>query len=337
MTRSSTRSHRLLATKAIAVGLALWAGLALTGCGDGEANGRIHASGHIEATEVRLAAKVGGRLLELPLAEGDPVAAGQVVARFDTVEAEHELARARAELQAAEARLALLVNGTRAEDLRRAEAEVARVEAELEGARLDLERLAGLADRGSATVKARDDAQTRTTVLERTLAAGRAELDKLRAGPRHEEIAQARAQRDALAAAIAGIEQLISDATVTAPRDGVITRRATEPGEVLPPGALLEVLTDLTHPWLNAYVDEPSLAAIRFGDPVEVRVDGSDEAFTGTVSFISPVAEFTPKNVQTPEERAKLVFRVKVTLDNSDGLFKPGMPADAYFRPAGTP
>jgi HlyD family secretion protein len=118
---------------------------------------------------------------------------------------------------------------------------------------------------------------------------------------------------------------------VYAPRGGVLTERVAEPGEVLPPGATLGVLTVLAEPWLNVWVDEPSLARVRLGDAVEVRVDGHEGSRTGTVAFVSPTAEFTPKNVQTPEERAKLVFRVKVALDNADGLFKPGMPADAYF------
>jgi HlyD family secretion protein len=130
---------------------------------------------------------------------------------------------------------------------------------------------------------------------------------------------------------VATIQQRISDATVLAPRDGVITSRATEPGEVLPPGALLYILTDIAHPWLNVYVDEPSLSRVSLGDPVKVRVDGRSEDFSGKVTYVSQVAEFTPKNVQTPEERAKLVFRVKVGLDNPGGVFKPGMPGDAYF------
>ena len=146
----------------------------------------------------------------------------------------------------------------------------------------------------------------------RAVAAARAELDKLIAGPRREEIEAARAQRAAATANVAAVEQQITDATVLAPRDGVITERIAEPGEVLPPGATLAVLTDIERPWLNVWIDEPSLSRVRLGDPVEVRVDGRDETFDGTVSFISPVAEFTPKNVQTPEERAKLVFRVKV-------------------------
>jgi len=317
------------------VPLAIAAALAFAGCRAGAHPGSISASGHFEATEVRVASKVGGQLAELPFREGDRVKAGDIVARLDTSDAQHELARARAEADSADARLRLLLAGTRAEDVVRAEAELARADADLAGAALDLSRLEGLADRGTATLKARDDARTRKAMLESVVAADRAELAKLKAGPRSQEIDQARAAKAAAGAAVDAISQRITDATVAAPRDGVVTSRATEPGEVLPPGALLYVLTDVAHPWLNVYVDEPSLANIRLGDAVKVRVDGRAGEFTGKVTFVAAVAEFTPKNVQTPEERAKLVFRVKVGLDNPDGIFKPGMPGDATFAGSG--
>lgn len=304
------------------------------GCGSRNDTGRIHASGHIEATEVRLAAKVGGRLLEAPLDEGNAVTQGDLVARFDTVDLEHQLAAARAESEAADAQLRLLLAGSRSEDLRRAEDHLAQAQAEFDAAARDMARLEGLAERGTATEKARDDARTRRDVAQRSVAAARAELDKLIAGPRSQEIEAARARRSAGNARVAAVQQQIADATVLAPRDGIITERIAEPGEVLPPGAAIAVLTDVARPWLNVWVDEPSVAAISIGDRVDVRVDGSDRAFVGTASFISPVAEFTPKNVQTPEERAKLVFRVKVALDNEDGVFKVGMPADAWFSGA---
>jgi membrane fusion protein YbhG len=310
--------------------------LLAAGCGNGSHTTTIHSSGHIEATEVRIAAKVAGKLLELPFQEGDSVKAGQVVARLDTSDAEHQLAQARGELEAASAHLSLLLAGTREEDLERAAAQLARDDADLANARVDRERLETLADRGTATLKARDDARARVAMLEQGVNADRAHLAELKAGPRRQEIEQARGQQAAAEAAAAAISQRIADATVTAPRDGVITERVSEPGEVLPAGGPLYVLTDLAHPWLNAYVDEPALASIHLGDRVTVRVDGHAEPFTGTVTFVSQVAEFTPKNVQTPEERAKLVFRIKVGLDNASGVFKPGMPADAYFEKTGT-
>ncbi len=305
--------------------------LGAVGCRKAEDNRTIHASGHIEATEIRLAAKVGGRLLEAPLEEGDTVIAGEMVARLETVDAEHKLAQARANVEASDAQLRLLLAGSRAEDLRRAEDQMAQAQAELDAARRDLERLSGLADRGSATEKSRDDAATRKEIAERSVAAARAQLDKLVAGPRRQEIEAARAQRAFAQAMVAAVEQQITDATVLAPTDGVVTTRVAEPSEILPPGAVIAVLTDLARPWLTVWIDEPNLSRITLGQSVTVRVDGSDQDFEGTISFISPVAEFTPKNVQTPDERAKLVFRVKVRLDNPDGIFKPGMPADAHF------
>jgi len=301
------------------------------GCREAVDDGTIHASGHIEATQIRLAAKVGGRLLEAPLEEGHTVVAGDLVARFETIDAEHQLAQARATVEAADAQLRLLLAGSRAEDLRRTEEQMAQAQAELDAARRDLERLSGLADRGSATEKSRDDAATRQEVAERSVAAARAQLDKLVAGPRRQEIEAARAQRAAAEAAVAAVEQQIVDGTVLTPSAGVITTRVAEPGEVLSPGATIAVLTDLARPWLTVWIDEPSLSRVTLGQRVNVHVDGSDRVFEGTVSFISPVAEFTPKNVQTPDERAKLVFRIKVRLANPEGIFKPGMPADAYF------
>jgi HlyD family secretion protein len=308
--------------------------LLLAACRKSGSDGLIHASGHVEATEVRLAAKIGGKLAELPFREGDAVKEGAVVARIDTADAEIERQRAEAELGAADARLRLLLAGTRRQDVERAEAEVGRTEADLANARTDEQRLDGLSARGTATIKARDDARTRAAMLSRTLAGQRAELGKLKEGARPEEIDAARAQKRAAEAALSAVKQRIADATVLSPRPGVITQRTTEPGEVLPPGAVVSVLTDVGHPWLNVYVDEPVLSRIKVGDKVKVRVDGRGEDFEGTITYVSQVAEFTPKNVQTPEERAKLVFRVKVGLENAAGVFKPGMPADAYFQPA---
>ncbi len=255
-----------------------------------------------------------------------------MVARLETTDAEHLLAQARATAEAADAQLRLLIAGTRAEDLRRAEDQLAQAQAELDAARRDLDRLSGLAERGTATEKSRDDAETREEIAERAVAAARSQVDKLVAGPRRQEIEAARAQRAAAEAAVAAAEQKIVDATVLAPIDGVVTTRVAEPGEVVSPGATIAVLTDLARPWLTVWIDEPNLSQVTLGRTAVVTVDGSDRTFEGTVSFISPVAEFTPKNVQTPDERAKLVFRVKIELKNDEGIFKPGMPADALFN-----
>ncbi len=304
-------------------------------CSKKEPDGQIHSSGHIEATEVRLAAKAAGKLAELPFQEGDSVRSGDTVARIDTTDTAIDLQRAEAELAATDAQLRLMLAGARAEDIQNLEAQIGRTEADLANAERDKERLEGLAARGTATVKARDDARTRVLMLTKSLAGQRAELHKAKTGARPEELDAARAQKQRAEAIVSSIRQKIADATVTAPRDGVITQRTTEPGEVLPAGAVVSVLTDIRHPWLNAYIDQPVLSRIKLGDTVKIRVDGRTQDFQGKITYVSEVAEFTPKNVQTPEERAKLVFRVKIGLDNSEGVFKPGMPADAYFQPSG--
>jgi HlyD family secretion protein len=293
------------------------------------AGGAIRASGHVEATEVRLAAKVGGKLLEAPLQEGDAVAADGLVARFDCSDAAHELKRARAERDAADARLRLLLAGSREEDVRKGSEELARSKVELEAASADLVRLDGLALRGTATTKSADDARARRDSARRSVEMAKAALDRLVKGARREEIEVARAQKEGAEAQIESIQQRIDDAVVRSPGAFVVTHRLAEPGEILPPGSPVAVLTDLAHPWLNVWIDEPSLGRIRVGDSATVRVDGRSESFAGKIVFVSPVAEFTPKNVQTPDERAKLVYRLKIALDDRTGIFKPGMPAEA--------
>ncbi|MBN1425621.1 efflux RND transporter periplasmic adaptor subunit [Candidatus Fermentibacteria bacterium] len=299
-------------------------------CG-GNHGGTIRASGHIEATDVRVAAKVGGRLAAVLVQEGDSVQAGQLVAQIDTVDAALELARAQAELARADAQLRLLEAGSRREDLTRATEEVARAEAELHAAQRDLARLETLASQGAATPKALDDARTRRDIADRSFRAVRAAQERVATGARVEEVDMARAQRDAAQAMTDAVAQRRADTEIRSPLRGVVTVRAAEPGEIIPPGGLICVVSDLANPWLVVYLDEPSLGRVRLRDTVEVRVDGVDEAMAGVLIHVASVAEFTPKNVQTPHERAKLVYKAKVLLQNPVGTFKPGMPADAIF------
>ncbi|MCL4821911.1 MAG: efflux RND transporter periplasmic adaptor subunit [Vicinamibacteria bacterium] len=313
---------------------ALAAVLALgAGCRSAPDNGAIAASGHVEATEVRLAAKVGGRLLALDAEEGDVVTKGQVLARIDTTDLELALAAARAERAQADAGLRLSLAGARAEEIREAKAQVARAEAELDGARRDLERMQGLLDSGSGTPKSRDDARVRRDASAAVLDAARERLLRLETGARAEEKDAARARLAAADARIAQVEQQIADATVVSPLAGVLTEKLAEPGELLAPGAGLAVITDLQDAWLTVYVGEPDLGRIRLGQKAAIVTDDGQQR-EGTVSFVSPRAEFTPKNVQTRDERVKLVYRLKVALPNADGLFKPGMPAEARLEPA---
>jgi HlyD family secretion protein len=281
-----------------------------------------------------VSAEIGGTLAELPIEEGDALEQGALLAAIDTTDLELQLRRARAERRLAAAELALLEAGFRDEDIGEAEARVEQAEAELRGAQRDLERFRGLLESGSGTEKARDDALTRHDAARARLRQARKTLDKLRSGFRAEEIEAARARVEAAEARIAQLDENIGDARVLSPVTGVVTKKISEAGELVAPGTLLAVVTDLKDIWLNVFVSGPQLDDVRLGDTVTVATDGGARR-EGTVSFIASEAEFTPRNVQTADERAKLVYRVKVRLPNEDLLFKPGMPAEAQFAAQG--
>jgi HlyD family secretion protein len=306
-----------------ALGLALAAG-----CGRGEDPGLIVASGHVEATEVRVSAKAAGTIESLAVDEGHAVAAGQELARIDTTDTRLALDAARAERALAEAELRLRLAGSRVEDVAEAKAQVVRAEADLAGAQKDLDRMEGLLAASSGTTKARDDARTRRDSAQAALDAARERLKRLEAGFRAEEKDAARARLAAAEARVAQLEQQLRDARILSPVAGVVTEKLAEQGELAARGTGIVVVTDLANAWLNAYVAEPDLARLRLGQDAEVVTDDG-QARRGRVSFVASRAEFTPKNVQTRDERVKLVYRIKVALENADGLFKPGMPATA--------
>jgi HlyD family secretion protein len=308
------------------------AGLAV-GCRKGDTAGEIRASGHVEATEVRLSTKIAGTVASFPVAEGDRVTAEQEVARIDDTDVRLAIAAARAERGQAAAELDLRRAGSRPEDVKEAEAQYERAESELQGARLDFDRMEGLLASGSGTAKARDDARARRDAAAANVRAAGERVARLRAGFRKEEIDGARARVEAADARLAQLEQQLKDAVIQSPVAGVLSEKLVERGELAARGTALAVVTDVDRPWLTIYLPEPHLGRIRLGQEAEVVTD-SGQTRAARVTFISAQAEFTPKNVQTPDERAKLVYRVKLGLENQDGVFKPGMPAEARLRPA---
>jgi HlyD family secretion protein len=309
---------------------ALLVSVSVVACGRSAHNGSVVASGHIEAIDVRVATKVRGRLLERPVDEGDSVKAGQLLGIVDTIDAELSLREAVAQRDQADAVYRLRVAGSRREDIAELAARVEGVQADLDGAEKELKRQETLVAEGVTTAKTRDDALARRDVLAGQLESATQALTRAKAGSRDQEIEAARANRDAMEARIAQLRQQIADATVVSPTDGLVTEKIAEPGELLAAGAPILVITDLARPWLTVYVAEPDLGKIKLGAVAEVVTDGGERR-QGKVSFIASTAEFTPKNVQTRDERVKLVYRVKIGLDNADGLFKPGMPAEARF------
>lgn len=304
--------------------------------------GPPRATGYVEATEVRIAPEVGGRILAVDVAEGDRVTLGQEIARIDVSATELALRQATALRQQAQAQLALLLAGARPEDIQQAAAErqsaladATAAQAELTAASADVTRFENLLRANAGSVKQRDDAATRRDVAaarvraanERAQAAGEA-LAKLKAGARSQEVAAARAHVAAADAQIATLEKNLSDAVLKAPVGGIVTAKLLDAGEMVAPHVPIVAVTDIDHAWANVYVDEPLVPTLRIGQTATVVTD-ANQRLPGTITFVSPNAEFTPRNVQTAEERSKLVYRIKVTVDNRRGVLKPGMPVEA--------
>jgi HlyD family secretion protein len=266
-----------------------------------------------------------------------------VIARLDTRDTELQIARARAERAAADAQLRLLQAGSRGEDVRQAEAQVqaaetdaAAAQAELKAAEADLERFESLLRANAGSVKQRDDAQARADVARQHVRgaaeranAAREALGRLRAGARPQEIDAARARVAAVDAQLAVLDKSVKDAEVVSPVNGIVTTKLANQGELIGPRTPLVVVTDLDHAWANLFVPEPMVPRITIGQSATVFTDAGGPGIGGTVTFISPKAEFTPRNVQTADERSKLVYRIKVSVDNSQGVLKQGMPVDA--------
>ena len=306
----------------------------------------LRVSGHVEATEVRLAADAGGRVLTLGVKEGDRVQPGQLVLTLDTRDVELAIQRAKAEQSQAEAQLRLVMVSARPEDIRQAEAQiagargdVAAAQAELAGAEQDLDRFETLLQNNSGSRKQRDDAATRRDVARDRVAtaasrvrAAEETLVRLRAGARKEEVEAARARVGATEVQVATFEKQLGDTRLVAPVGGVVTAKLVEAGEMIAPRAPAIVIVDLDHAWADVFVPEPAVPRLKVGQAATVFTDAGGAGIAGTISYISPKAEFTPRNVQTAEERSKLVYRIRIAVDNQDGVLKQGMPVEAEMR-----
>jgi HlyD family secretion protein len=321
-------------------------GLAATfaaACGEAGPSDRVRVSGHVEATEIRVASQVGGPVLEVMVAEGDRVAGLAVVAQLDSRDAELALSRARADRAMADAQLRLLQAGARPEDIRvaaaqhtAAAADVSVATAERAAAEVDVERYERLLASNSGTRKQRDDAVARLNVARERERAARERMRsaeesvvRAKAGARREEVEAARARIDAADLQIATWEKAVTDATIYAPMSGMVTSKLVNPGELVQRGQPLFIIADLDRAWANVYVDGPVVPRLTLGQAVTIHTDAGGAGRPGTVSFIASTAEFTPRNVQTAEDRARLVYRVKIAVDNSDGVLKIGMPVEA--------
>jgi len=285
------------------------------GC-SGNSKDWIEASGTIEGTDVNIGSEVAGRVKMVRVEEGAQVNIGDTLVIVDDADYQIQLRQAIANEQAAEAQYRVAVEGSRKED-------IAQAEAAFKNAQADYERMRTLLASKTITQKQYDDAESRYIGAQQT-------YEKLVRGLRHDEINAIKAKRDQASAQVDQLRKKVHDCNVLSPAKGTVTLKAVEPGELVSVGSNVLRITYLEKVKLTIYVGEADLPRVRVGQKARITVDAyKDRTFEGEVIFKSPVAEFTPKNVQTKEERTKLVYAVKIQLENPDGALSPGLPADA--------
>ncbi len=307
--------------------------VAWIGCGNGNNNGKIEASGTIEATNVIVSSKVNGQVKKLYVDEGAKVKAGDTLLTIDHDLLQIQLSQAEAAKVAAEAQYELLVKGARSEDVKQAEDMLNQAKTNYDLAKTDWDRTQSLYKANSITKKQFDDVQARFNIAASQYNSAKENLKKIKNYARPEELKQAKANLDSRVAAVNLLKKNISDSYVLSPINGYVVKKFVEMGESAVPMSSLMMVSDLSSVKLVIYVSEEELGKVKLGQTADVSVDSfKDKAFEGKVIYISPEAEFTPKNIQTKDERTKLVFAVKIRIDNPNFDLKAGMPADAVIN-----
>ncbi len=299
----------------------------VSGCG--ARNGDTDGTGTIEAREIQVSALLSSTIERLNVEEGDRVREGDLLAELDHTILDYRLQQARSREKQARAQLELIREGARSEDIQQAEAQLAQARQNLALAEKEWDRIRSLYEEGSVTRREYDTVQNQYETGQSRYEAAQAVLSKVRDFARPQEIESAEAAVEQAAAEADIIRQQIEDSRLTAPLGGSVSEVYYEEGEVIQAGRPLLAIRDMEEMYLTVYLSGPMLAKIRVGEGVQVYVDGvPDRHFEGTISSISDEAEFTPKNVQTKEQRVKLVYAVKIDVSNREGILKPGMPAD---------
>jgi HlyD family secretion protein len=295
---------------------------------DRQPDGRLLLYGNVEIRQVNLAFESPGRIQQIHVTEGDHVAAGQLLASIDAGRYEAGVARAKAEAAAQQKVLAGLLSGSRPEEIAAARARVTAAEAVLQDASETYRRSRLLAKTQYVSQQQLDGHRAALESAQARLDAEKQMLQLAVKGPREEDVAVARATLEARRAVLALAQDELDDTRLIAPSDGVIRDRTLEPGDMASPGQPVLTLA-LTSPlWVRAYVSEPDLGKIAPGMSAEISTDSfPDKTYSSWVGYISPTAEFTPKQVQTAELRSKLVYQVRVFVCDPQNELRLGMPA----------
>lgn len=301
----------------------------ILGCNGGN-NGSLVASGTVEATEARLGFQAVGRIDSIAVHEGDAVHAGDHLATLNTDQISAQRQQAVAQAEAARARLQELESGSRAEDISQARAAVTVAQNRRDDAERDLNRAKLLREDGAVSQEVLDKAQAAYDIAAAQLDQAQQQLAVVEEGPRKETIAAQRALLAQAEAAVRTIDATIDQMTIEAPFDGVVSVRHREPGETVPMGSPVLTVMNPNDRWVRIYIPENRIGEVQIGQPATITFDTfPGKTFHGKVIFIASEAEFTPKSVQTTEERVKLVYAAKVRItDDPDNQLKPGVPAD---------
>jgi HlyD family secretion protein len=331
--------------KKLLIGVAIVAIAAIGGCvyfdhwrDKRAANGEITLYGNVDIREADLAFNVGGRIKTMEVEEGDRVKKGQFLAMLEPETYQAQVDAAKASVDAQKAALDRLLAGSRPEEIKEARANVQAIQANLEDAKINLKRTEELARTQVAAQQKLDQNRASAKSLQAELAAAQQRLSLAIQGPRKEDIAQARAMLAVQEAQLALATSQLDYTKLFASDDGVIKTRIVEPGAVVQAPAPVYTLA-LSNPiWVRTYIPETDMGKIHPGMKAQVFTDSEPgKAHEGWVGFISPVAEFTPKAVETPDVRTSLVYRVRVYVDDPDNSLRQGMPATVRLitRPGG--
>jgi HlyD family secretion protein len=324
----------LLAVVLAAAAAALW------WLADGhERSNAIVLYGNVDLRQADLPFNASERVTEVLVQEGDHVKSGQVMARLDPTRIQPQVAKAEADVAAAQQVVNRMHAGSRPEEIAQARANVLSAQADSANARRQYDRLVELARSSSGRAVSRQDldsARAALEVAEAKVAVSRKALDLQVAGPRKEDIGQAEAQLKADEAQLALLRRQLADTELQAPLDGVVRSRLVEPGEIVSPQKAAFTLAITDPKWIRAYIAEPDLGSVREGLRASVTTDAFPaRPFEGWVGFISPMAEFTPKTVQTEELRSSLVYEIRVFVKDPADQLRLGMPATVHLDRAG--
>ena len=302
-------------------------------CNGNNKDGMIEASGNIEGTNITVSSQAAGEINKILKDEGSLVNKGDTIIIIDPVNYKLKLNESLSILQSSESQYSLLKTGARKEDIAQSEEALKQAEVNFSQAEKDKDRYTSLFESKSITRKQYEDAINRYEIASAQYNSAKENVRKIKNLARPDELKQAEANVNRVKASIEQLQKNINDCFVTAPSDGYIVKKFVEEGEYAGMLSSLFKITDLRKVELVIYVSETDLGKVKLGQVAEVSVDSyPDKNFKGNVTYISPEAEFTPKNIQTKDERTKLVFAVKISIPNPDLELKPGMPADALIN-----